>query len=371
MKQVVCFTESLGGGGAEHQLVLLSEMLAIMGYDVSLVTYASLPDHYNTPLGVKRYDIGGTNARGKYFKAIIKVIKVFRYFFWLKTDCIISYRQCANIRVLLPMFFRLKKPKIICSDRNTSSRLTFRHKILLHFLYKKADFIVPNSKTQANFICRIKPSISSKLHIIHNYTDLHHYCMSKVPEDLTVIRIGIFSRYSKQKNPIGFAQAINRVKSISKQSFEVHWYGDQKGEIDGYNIDFINLNNTINELDISDVLFLHPSVKDPSVLMDSFHAVCLPSLYEGFSNSIAEGICSGKPMLVSNVSDNSIMVHEGRNGFLFDPQKIHSISDAFIHFFELSYTDMCHMAEESRRIAIGLFNKEAFVHQYVSLIESK
>jgi hypothetical protein len=57
MKRITCFTESLGGGGAEHQMVILAGMLAEKGYDVTIVTYASIPDHYDTPKGVKRVDI--------------------------------------------------------------------------------------------------------------------------------------------------------------------------------------------------------------------------------------------------------------------------------------------------------------------------
>ena len=49
MKRITCFTESLGGGGAEHQMVILAGFLAEDGYDVTLVTYASIPDHYDIP----------------------------------------------------------------------------------------------------------------------------------------------------------------------------------------------------------------------------------------------------------------------------------------------------------------------------------
>ena len=60
MKRITCFTESLGGGGAEHQMVILAGMLAEKGYDMTIVTYASIPDYYNTPQGVKRVEIGAT-----------------------------------------------------------------------------------------------------------------------------------------------------------------------------------------------------------------------------------------------------------------------------------------------------------------------
>lgn len=370
MKRITCFTESLAGGGAEHQMVILAGFLAEKEYDVTIVTYASVPDHYDTPQGVKRIDIGATGAKGKSLKAIIKMLKAFHYFLWLKTDCIIAYRECANLRVLPPMFFRSRKLKVICSDRNTSTGLSFRHKLLLHILYRRADYIVPNSKTETDFIAKHKPQLIPKLHTIHNYTDLNQFAKKSIPADTTTIKVAIFSRYSAQKNPIGFAKAMQELKQKTDHMFEVHWYGAQHGDIDGYNLEYLYIEKVVKELGVEDVLVLRPAVKNPALLMNDYHAVCLPSLYEGFSNSIAEGICSGKPMLVSDVSDNSIMVHEGENGFLFDPTKTDSICNAFLRFFNLTYDEMCNMAHNSRSIAEQLFDKQQFIQQYIELIET-
>lgn len=370
MKHIICFTESLGGGGAEHQMVLLAGMLAEKRYNVSIVTYASLPDHYDTPKGVERIDIGYTKVRWKWLQAIIKAFKVFHFFIWTKADCIISYRECANLRLLPPLFFRSRRIKVICSDRNLSVKLTFTHRLLLNILYDRADFVIPNSNAEMSFILRNKPQLESKLRTIHNYTDLKQFSPSSIPADTTIIKIAIFSRYSSQKNPLGFAEAMCQLKQKSSHRYEVHWYGTQTGVNKGYNNEYLCLKSKIDNLDISDVLKLYPSVKNPAPLMEKYHAVCLPSLFEGFSNSIAEGICSGKPMLVSNVSDNPIMVHEGENGFLFNPQDGESICSAFIRFFEKTQGEMCQMAEASRRIAEQLFDKDAFIQKYIDLIES-
>ena len=370
MSHVTCFTESLGGGGAEHQMVILAGMLAENGYDVSLVTYASLPDHYSTPAGVKRIDIGRTQIKGRKLKAIVKILKCFHYFLWLKTDCVIAYRQCANLRVLPPMFFRRrKKVRVICSDRNTSLTVSFKHKMLLFFLYKRADYIVPNSRTETDFIAHYKPQLIPKLRTIHNYTDLQQFATSSMPKNLETIKIAIFSRYSSQKNPIGFAKAMRELKGKTSQHFEVHWYGAQMEANGGYDNAYLAARQAVVDYEVEDEIKLIPAVKNPAALMGDYHVVCLPSLYEGFSNSIAEGICSGKPMLVSDVSDNSVMVHEGENGFLFDPNDSDGICNAFLKFFNLSYNEMLRMAGRSREIAEDLFDREHFIKQYIVLIE--
>ena len=365
MQAIICFTESLGGGGAEHQIVILAGFLAEKGYDVKLVTYADVPDHYNLPNGVKRLVIA------PHKKQIQKLFAIFRYFLNTDVDCVISYRKMCNIRVLIPMFFRRNPPKIICSERNfTIGKRDFARRIMVKVLYRKADYIVPNSTSQTEFMKKENPKNTPKLHTIYNYTDLRQFCMSQMPANQEPVKIVVFGRYSNQKNPIRFAKAMSLLKEKTKHRFDVDWYGSQTGANQGFNNEYLFAKECVERLEVGDVLHLKPAVKDPSLLMGNYHAACLPSLYEGFSNSIAEAISSGKPMLVSDVSDNSVMVHEGVNGFLFNPTDINSICDAFERFLSLSMDEKQIMALESRKIAEELFDKELFIKRYVDLIEN-
>lgn len=365
MKKLICFTESLAGGGAEHQMVILAGFLAEKEYDVTIVTYADVPDHYDMPSGVKRMRIAENKS------GFLKLSQIFFFFLNTKADCVISYRKMCNIRLLIPMFFRRKRVKVICSERNTTTgNPDLARRIMVHILYKKADYIVPNSDSQTKYIRVENPRLIPKLRTIHNFTDLNHFHLSAMPDDMSVIKIAVFARYSQQKNPIRFAEALKALKDLADRRFEVQWFGHQLGNIQGYNKEFLNVKLKVEELGLEDVFILQPAVKDPSSLMGSFHAICLPSLYEGFSNSVAEAICCGKPMLVSDVADNGVMVQDGVNGFLFDPKQIESISKAFLKFFDLSREELFQMAQKSRERAEDLFDKERFIGQYVGLIET-
>ena len=98
--------------------------------------------------------------------------------------------------------------------------------------------------------------------------------------------------------------------------------------------------------------------------------MCLPSLHEGFSNSISEYICCGRPVICSDVSDNSVMVHDGENGFLFDPLNVESIMEAFVRYFDISFEQRDKMGVRSREIAESLFDKDKFIESYIKLIEA-
>ncbi|MBO4918311.1 MAG: glycosyltransferase [Bacteroidales bacterium] len=360
MKSIICFTESLGGGGAEHQMVLLAQFLLEEGYDVSIVTYADVSDHYDISPSINRKRL----AKGK--SRFIKFISVFFFFLTIDADCVISYRKMCNVRLLIPLLFRSKKIKVICSERNTTfGKPDFTMRLLIHYLYNRSDYIVSNSFSQMRFILHERPNLGPKLVTIHNYTDLQHYVPVHHPSTNESMNFVIFARFSSQKNPLLFIEAMARLKDRTKIKFQVHWYGSK--EDDPY---YQIVKKSAEDLCVTDVFFMHPAVKDPFVLMSHFHAACLPSIYEGFSNSIAEAICCGMPMLVSDVADNSIMVRDGVNGFLFDPNDIDSICNSFINFINLSDSERSQFSVNSRSIAEELFDKRVFITRYIKLIES-
>src|SRR5690606_10557075 len=76
--------------------------------------------------------------------------------------------------------------------------------------------------------------------------------------------------------------------------------------------------------------------------------VGLFSHYEGFPNTICEAMSMKKPLIVSAVSDVPIMIEEGVNGFLCQPNDIKSITNAIIRAIKSS---------ASTREAMGVCNK--------------
>ena len=67
------------------------------------------------------------------------------------------------------------------------------------------------------------------------------------------------------------------------------------------------------------------------------------------------------------MADNSIMVKDGDNGFLFNPEDVNSIANAFQKFFDISTFDRQQMGNNSRKLALELFDKDRFVSSYEKL----
>lgn len=362
MKKITFFITSLSSGGAEHQLTILSDMLVRRGYGVEIVTFADVPDFYCPNENIRRVRI----AQHKH--PILKFLAIFWYFIKLKSDVVVSFGQRENAIVLLPLLFR-PKIKVLAGERNfTIDAPTVYEKMLFSFLYKRANYIVPNSYSQRSYIINKCPKYENKVVTITNFTDLSQYINAPLPHN-EVPRIGVFCRYAAQKNYERFAQMLKVLKD-SGCRISVEWYGNKTYKNKEINTEYLRFSQLIEEYQISDMISLNDHVKDVVCLMPNFDAICVPSLREGFSNSISEAICCGKPMLVSDVSDNSVMVEDGVNGFLFDPTDVSQMSEKFVQYTKLSQQEKDLMSKMSRMRAEKLFNAEIFIENYIKLIEN-
>ena len=363
-KKIVCYMGTLSSGGAEHQMVILSSLLADKGYDVTIPTYRDGVDFYDVDSRVKRERIA--EGRHKY----IKVFALMWHALTVKADVVISWGFFQSVFILFALLFR-PDVKVICGEREcTKLTPSIYEKILYAFLYKRAAYIVPNSYAQRDYEVGKHPSYADKIITIINYTDVEHFKMNKFLNNDT-IRIGVICRVEQQKNMWNLVEAMNIVRHKTSQPFEIHWYGN-KAYTNPLQIEYIEKGlQKIHEYGLEKTIFFEGRTKDVVGVIANCDVMCLASFFEGFSNSLSEYICCGKPVLCSNIDENTIMVQDGVNGFTFDPYSVESIAEAFINFFSLDQNAKQQMGYKSRERAMELFNKEKFVGAYVDLIEDK
>jgi len=358
-KKINLFIDAMSSGGAEHQLSILANELVRRQYDVTVMTMSDSEDHYSLDSRISRVRIAP--SKGK----IQKIFSLYSYLLQTSIDCIICFgaRESA---MCMPALWLKRDTVVISGERcATFGKIPFYKKCNYYLFYRRSDYIVPNSYTQQDDLSQISKSIAKKLHVITNYTNTEEFKFS-APQHNTPIKIGIFGRYSLQKNCIRFVEAIKVLKHRVSIPFEIDWYGNKEN-----NPYYESMNNKVVEYSLENVINLHNHTKDVARLLPTFDVMCLPSIGEGFSNSISEYISCGKPVLCSDVADNSVMVHHGVNGFLFDPFNIESIVSSFEEFFNLSREDVDNMCFNSRRIAEDLFDINKYVESYIALFNKK
>ena len=158
--KVLCFIASLTAGGSERQMIELIKVLHSEGMDVDLLTYAGT-DQYECPEYVKRHHV---NCKYKALLPFYLVCKICS----IRYDSCISFLTKNNIIACVAKLFAPHR-QLIVGERNCSSQMN-RTKRVAYLLYKFADYVVPNSVSEAEYIKRNAPWLEKKtIPILYNF----------------------------------------------------------------------------------------------------------------------------------------------------------------------------------------------------------
>lgn len=357
MSRILCLIENLGSGGAERQLSGLAVMLKQQGHQVEVCYYVKNEFYlsYLQTNGVKGCFLSAASNPKKRFFALRKHIKT------VKPDTLISYSASPS---MIACLLKLSGAKfnLIVSERNTTQRIDKSVK-LRFFLYRWADYIVPNSQSQADFIGKHFPNLSSEVKVITNFVDTEKFSpASEALPEHEETRMVCVGRLMPQKNIPRFIEAISKVVN-NGYKIHVDWFGQDLK--DTYSEE---CHVAVSNCHLEDVFVFHApssSIQDEYQRADVF---CLPSLYEGFPNVLCEAMSCGKPVLCSRVCDNPNIVKEGENGLLFNPHDSVDMAKVIEQYLCFSQTKQQDMARKSREIAISLFSKNNFINHYLDII---
>lgn len=350
--KILLFTDSLGAGGAQRQLVGLACMLKNNGYQVSVVTYYSF-DFYKYILDLNGIEnIVITEA----ISTFNRIFEVRKYIKSCAPDWVIAYQETPSLIACVAKLLGCKA-KFLVSERNTTQVITIKDRVRF-LLYRVADKIVPNSYTQAEFLLDNYPWMKDRLLTITNFVDLNkfNYNIKNLNELPLII---VVSSIWPPKNTIGMIEAV-RVLASLEYRFRIEWYGLVEGQ-DIYVKQCVDL---ISEYKISEYIKLLPKVKNIEDKYKECDFFCLPSFYEGTPNVICEAIATGRPVICSDVCDNNRYVKEGVNGFLFNPNDINEIVQSIRKALNIAPDEYAQMCESSRKIAEDMLDEAIFFNKY-------
>lgn len=361
MKRILCLIDTIGMGGAERQMIGLAYLLKSKGYNVELVTYHNHDYHdlLHENYGLSTIVLEAGSSRWSKISAVRRFIKSNRKF-----DYVIAYKDGPSIISCMLKLFG-GKFKLLVSERNTNVNVSITDR-LKFILYKVADFVVPNSFSQAKFIEANFPFLTKKVVTITNFTDTDFF----VPANESIsgpIKILTVARVARQKNVINYLKAIKKIKDL-KLNVKFEWYGDVQIFEEDYGEE---VRTMIKMLQIEDMITFYPATKNILPHYQSCDIFCLPSIYEGYPNVVCEAMSCGKPIVCSRVCDNANIVQHGINGLLFDPYNVNDMVEKIIEMIAKSKEMLISYGNASHEIALKLFSKDTFVNKYISLIETK
>lgn len=359
--KVLCFIDSLVSGGAQRQLVNLAVLLHKNNHQIEFVTYRR-DMFYIKYLKAENIDVK-TIQNNNYLQRIYNVRKYLRRY---KGDIVISFLETPNFLACLSAIGH-HKWKLITNELSAKPESFIGVKSKVYKWFERfSDWTVCNSKNAAEMWKKHYPGYAKKISTIYNPIVIHDIDNQVLKRRKTKRRIVIAASYQYLKNPIRLIEAVNSLNEREKEQIEIDWYGRRevtRGDTKAYD----EAQNLIQEYNLSEVVRLHEETTEIYKEMQEADAIGLFSTVEGLPNAICEGMMLGKAIIMSKVSDYSVLVTK-KNGFLCDPNDYKSIKNALSLFINTPYAEILKMGMESRRIANLLFTPDRIIEQWEALM---
>ena len=317
--RLMLLISNLEFGGAQRQVVELANNLDPSRVEVtvcSLSPYVPLGDALHRQ--AERLCV--IEKRFKYDASVVP--RLARLLAARRIDVLQSYLFDADIAARLAG--RLAgTPLVVGSERNTDYYLK-RIQLLAYRLTRGlVDLVVANSHAGAAFNSGKLGHDRSMYRVVHNGVDAVRFhpgdaaaakAALGLPPETPVV--GMFASFKEQKNhPLLFAAAgrlLDRFPALSlllagdELHRGMHGSRDYKGQMD----------QRIDELGLRPHCLLVGNRPDVERLYPACDLTVLPSLFEGAPNVALESMSCGVPVVVTDVSDNRIIVPDGRAGFV-------------------------------------------------------
>lgn len=334
-----------GAGGAERQIILLSNQMAQRSHDVTLCVLSEYKSNYKIDDNVKVVDLTGVeNAR----LSILKRLSAFRSLVLkLCPDVIINYNlQSAYFCLAIP---KRHRGKVVYSERGDPYDDEYSGVLgmLREFTVPRMDGLVFQSEGARDFFSE---KVKNKAVVIHNSVNIQQ---EKYPipaeREKRIVSVGRLHPQKNQKLLIdGFARIS---KDFPDYVLEIYGDGDLHNDLQ-YHVKELGLDGLVN---------IYPSRKDVHDCIYKASLFVLTSDYEGMPNALMEAMALGLPCVATDCRPGGArtLIENGVNGFIVPVRDATSLADKMSYI--LSHRNEAErMAIEGRKIQATHSDKEIF-----------
>lgn len=334
-----------GAGGAERQIIMLSNEMAIRGHEVYMVVLNEFKSPYSISDKVSVIDLSSCDKGGygiiKRFFSLKKTIGL------IKPDVTINYN-------LQGAYFSLIAGKSICGKILYSERGDPYDKeysgllgLVRNYTCRQMDGLVFQSEGAQNFfsIGRKQKSL-----VIHNSVTVpqHLYPIAK-ERDNRIVTVG---RLHPQKNPHLLLYAFAKIAPLYPE-IRLDFYGD--GELHD------ELQVKIETLGLVGKVNLHSSRRNIFDCIHTARLFVLSSDYEGMPNALMEAMALGIPCISTDCRPGGArtLIDDGINGFIVPAGNVDALSQKIAYLLD-NPTIAERVAIEARHLGETHTNKVVF-----------
>ena len=356
--KILFITGSLNQGGAEYQMLELVKLFQDRGHEVQLFAITDY-DHYK-PF-ILKYKIPYThlfNHQSKLKRIWLTSRKIKNF----QPDLIFSYLKVVGKVTVIAKLLSGVKCKVIVGER-TADIQPLKDKF--HFnLMRVANAITVNSMSKLEYLQENFEGIKKKSYFFPNILDISQIPLLEKSYKLNFLHLGFIGRISSEKNII---QMIQAVAMLNLKNIPVHFsiYGDARSP--SY---LEEVKALIRTEELKETVILMGKTNDILEVYRQIDLLILISDYEGFSNVISEALCSGLPIITSDIPENKYLVENHKNGFIVNHKEPESIASGIEKYMNLSVSEKRKMSLENRKKTEAIFDRELLYKNYMDLIKT-
>lgn len=298
-KGIVHLVSSLHVGGAEKFVCCLARQQHSQGETVTIVSFGQPDDPFQQQLVGS--GIGIINIQGSLMARSRQLLQ-------LRQFQIIHIHSPAVIRALLPIFPWLLGKQCVYTIHGEvdppQSLMKLSHQLARSYL-KQVSAVSEAAKQSVRKRYGWKPA---EIKVLANGIALPE----RTPNpSVNKTRLGVVSRFIPLKNLGLLFQALAALPEPSRQSFELHWFGDGpcRAELESMAATMPDSQSTF-----------YGNVQDEQAIFQRFDILVMCSDSEGLPMSVIEAMAYGKAVIATDVGAIHTVVQPEQTGWLYPPR---------------------------------------------------
>lgn len=357
---ILLMIDHFGSGGAQRQIVNIANGLVDNGEDVHIFIYYPQYTHHKVSLD-KRVVIHEALKSDKLGLSV--VVKLITVLYKFKYKSALVFLNTPAFYLELASFFYFKRLAITYSERTSLELLptNFLSNLRNEF-HGVCKNITSNSIVQSE---KLKRKYAKKNVVyIPNVMPDPFFDININPEALNDKIFVVIAHTTPFKNFSYIAESLVLYKKNFSTSLPViHWYGRIIDSDELTRIKSMLVDNDLTE----NLVFCGASNNIPKILEKSFMLIH-PSKYESSSNSVAEALATGTPVILGDIADHKIILDESSSGFLVNIEKPYDLTLSLNNAMNIDPVKYSELCSNAKNYAINNFKSVSVLDKYTKLL---
>lgn len=369
--KIVFIVDSLGRGGAQRQMVELARTIDRNLFEPLVLIYFDI-QQLRKDLDDAKIPIFLIKKKSKY--DLLFLFKLISFLQQHNPDVVLSYLNTANFWARISGW--MAGVKVIISSERSGDVGESKIRILLEMLLQKVTTLtVSNSEYVRNVLVEKVGVDPRKLRVVFNGVDINRLndvnnarisdLRLKVGLDESHYIIALVGRIAPEKNHKCLIRAMSRLVPLDAK-VKVLFFGNE------HDLDLKKeLIGEILRYDLGEHFIFCGPQEDMAAVYAMSDVVVLPSLWESFPNVVVEAMATGTPVVVSDVSDNSKIISDGKSGYIFRRDDDVALAECLVKLMNLNPDEVALIADSARNSVSKNYSLNVMTESFQKLIISK